>query len=130
MKGITMNGASATLMPLALGLICAGVVYTTLAGKSLPLISGPRSALIALLILGMAACTSGIGQTAASGRWLAPIAIAGYLMGVAILVIIGSALVGVRLPWIQNEMQAVTAVAILMAVKLFIGVFASFFHWL
>jgi hypothetical protein len=116
--------------PLALALACAAIVAATLAGRPLPLINGPRGALLALLILGMAACTGGIGQVGASGRWLAPLAIAGYVLGAAILAVIVSALAGWKLPWVANETQAVLAVAGLMAVKYSIGIAGYFFHWL
>ncbi len=132
MKGNTMTTSISghVLVPLALGLVCAGIVYATLAGKTLPLISGPRAALIALLVVGMAACMGGIGQVGASGRWASPLAIAGHLLGVVILIVVASAFTGWKLPWVHSETQAVAAVAILMVVKFLIGVPSYFFHWL
>ncbi len=130
MKGNTMNATTQLIVPLALGLICAAVVAATLTGKTLPLISSPRAALIALLVIGMAACTGGIGQVGASGRWLSPLAILGSVLGVAILVVIIFALAGWKLPFIQNQTEAVAAVAILMVVKFLIGIPGYLFHWL
>ena len=130
MKGNTMNMTSSLIVPVALSLACAGIVYSTLAGKTLPLISGPRAALIALLVIGMAACMGGIGQVGASGRWASPLAIVGYLLGAAILVVFIAAFAGWKLPFAQNETQAVAVVAVLMAVKLMIGIPGFFFHWL
>lgn len=130
MKGNTMNITINILVPLALGVVCAGIVYATLAGKTLPLISGPRAALIALLVLGMAACMGGIGQVGASGRWLSPLAIVGQLLGVLILVVVLAAFTGWKLPYVQSDTQAVAAVAVLMAVKFLIGIPSYFFHWL
>lgn len=130
MNGNTMNVSQHLIVPLAVGLLCAGIVYATLAGKTLPLISGPRAALIALLIIGMIACTGGIGQVGASGRWLSPLAIAGYLLGAAILVVFIAAFAGWKLPLVHNDTQAVLAVAILMAGKFLIGIPSFFFHWL
>ncbi len=130
MKGNTMNLTNNVIIPLALGLICAGIVYATLAGKSLPLISGPRAALIALLIIGMAACMGGIGQVGASGRWFSPLAIVGHLLGVIILVVILAAFTGWKLPLITRASQSVMAVAVLMAVKFVVGLAGFFFHWL
>jgi len=125
-----MNITNDMLVPLALGLVIAGIAYATLAGKPLPLISGPRAALIAMLVIGMAMCSTGIGQVAASGRWASPLAIVGYLLGAAILVVIGAAFAGWKLPLIAGETQAVAAVAILIAVKFLIGTASSLFHWL
>lgn len=130
MKGNTMNLTSNLIVPLALGLVSAGIVYSTLAGKTLPLIAGPRAALIALLVIGMAACMGGIGQVGASGRWTSPLAIVGYLLGAATLAVFIAALAGWKLPLVQNETQAVAAVAALMAVKFLIGIPSFFFHWL
>lgn len=131
MKGKTMNATNQLIVPMALGLLCAGIVYATLAGKTLPLISSPRAALIALLVIGMAACMGGgIGQVGASGRWLSPLAIAGYLLGAVILVVFIAAFAGWKLPLIQSDTQAVLAVALLMAVKFLIGIPSYFFHWL
>lgn len=130
MKGRTMNATTHLFVPLALGLVSAGIAFATLAGKSLPLIAGPRAALIALLVVGMAACMGGIGQVGVSGRWLAPLAVVGYVLGAVILLIIIAAFAGWKLPFVQNDTQAVAAVAALMAVKFFIGIPGYFFHWL
>ncbi len=130
MKGKTMSITLYFFISLAFGQACAGIVYATLAGKTLPMISGPRAALIAVLVMGMVACLGGIGQVGASGRWLSPLAMAGYLLGAAILVVVLSVFAGWKLPWIQSETQAVAAVGILMAAKFLIGIPAYFFHWL
>lgn len=130
MKGNTVTVTNHLIVPLALGLVCAGIVYSTLAGKTLPLISSPRAALIALLVIGMAACMGGIGQVGASGRWASPLAMTGYLLGAAILVVFIAAFAGWKLPYVQSETQAVAAVAILMVIKFLIGIPSYFFHWL
>ena len=130
MKGNTMNITNNFITPSVLGLICAGIVYATLVGKSLPLVSGPRAALIALLVIGLAMCMGGIGQVGASGRWASPLAIVGHLLGVVILVVIASPFIGWKLPLIGDDTQAVIAVAILMAIKYLIGTASYFFHWL
>ena len=130
-----MSITSSIIVPLALGILSAVIVFATLAGKPLPMISGPRAALIALLVIGMTMCAAGgIGQVGASGRWGSSLAIVGYLLGAAILVVIASVFTGWKLPLIsggtQGETQAVTAVAVLMAVKYLIGTAGYFFHLL
>jgi hypothetical protein len=130
MKGNNMSITSNLIVPLALGLVCAGIVYSTLAGKTLLFISSPRAALIALLVVGIAACMGGIGQVGVSGRWASPMAFVGYLLGAAILVVFIAAFAGWKLPYIQSETQAIAAVAILMTAKFLIGVPSYFFHWL
>lgn len=130
MKGNTMSTFTNVLMPLFLGGVVAVIVFTTLAGKALPLIGSPRASLVALLVVGMAMCMGGIGQVGASGRWGSPMAIVGYLLGAAILLIIISAFAGWKLPLISGETQSVAAVGILIAVKYLIGTVSFFFHWL
>ncbi|HSL45389.1 MAG TPA: hypothetical protein VK897_18290 [Anaerolineales bacterium] len=130
MKGNTMNTFTNVLMPLFLGVVVAVIVFTTLAGKTLPLIGSPRASLVALLVVGMAMCMGGIGQVGASGRWGSPMAIVGYLLGAAILLIIISAFAGWKLLLISGETQSVAAVGILIAVKYLIGTVSFLFHWL
>ena len=130
MKGNTMNTFTNVLMPLFLGVGVAVIVFAAIAGKMLPLIGSPRASLVALLVVGMAMCTGGIGQVGASGGWGSPMAIVGYLLGATILIIIISVFAGWKLPLITGETQAVTAVGILIAVKFLIGTASFFFHWL
>jgi hypothetical protein len=130
MKGKTMNLTSAIFVPLLLELVCAGIAFASITGRTLPLITTPRAALIALLVVGMAACMGGIGQVGASGRWASPLAILGYLLGIAILLLIASPFTGWKLPLIANETQAVLAVGLLMVVKFVIGAGGFFFHLL
>lgn len=130
MKGNTMNSFTSLWLPLGLGIVVAIIVFATIGGKSLPLINSPKAGLIALLVVGMAMCTGGIGQVGASGKWTSPLAIIGILLGILILVIIIAALTGLKLPLIAGQVQAVTAVGILIAVKFLIGTVGYFFHLL
>jgi hypothetical protein len=120
-KGNTMQTGTALILPLILGAVCALIVYTTLTGKPLLFITTPKAGLIALLVVGMAMCTGGIGQVAASGKWVSPMAFAGYLLGLAILVVFFAGLTGWKLPLVQNINQAVAAIAALMLVKFVIA---------
>lgn len=130
MKGTTTMSFGTQIFSILLGIVAAVIVFSSLNGKALPLIATPRAALIALLVVGMAACTGGIGQVGMSGRWASPLAILGYLLGAAILLVIIGALAGWKLPVIQGETQAIVAVAVLMAVKYLIGISGAIFHWL
>ena len=125
-----MNIFTSIWMPLILGGVVAVIVFAALSGKPLPLINNPKASLIALLVVGMAMCTGGIGQVGVSGRWTSPLAIVGILLGVLILVIIISALSGWTLPIVSGEIQAIAAVGILIAIKILIGTVSYFFHWL
>ncbi len=130
MKGKTMSNISNILAPMALGVIAVVIVYSGLAGRALPMISGSHAALIALLIVGFAMCAFGILQVSASGRWASPFAITGYLLGAILLAILVASLAGWKVPLIQSDTQAIVVVAILMAVKFLIGTSSYFFHLL
>jgi hypothetical protein len=61
-KGHPMNTIISLVVPLFLGVIVAGIVFAALTHKTLPFIGSPRASLIALLVVGMAMCTGGIGR--------------------------------------------------------------------
>lgn len=116
------------VFPLLLGVLAAVIVFSTLNGKTLPLIATPKAALIALLVVGMAACSGGIGQVGASGRWASPLAILGYLLGAALLLVFISAFAGWQLPFAATYMEALVTAAVLMAVKYTVGIAGTLFH--
>jgi hypothetical protein len=130
MKGKTMSNIQNALIPIVLGAIALGIIYTHQTGRMLPVISGPRATLIALFIVGFAMCAFGIMQVAASGHWASPLAIVGYLLGAIILVVFISALTGRNLPFVHTDDQAVVAIALLMGVKFLIGTTSFFLHLL
>ena len=87
-------------------------------GRKVPLLSNVRLDIILLVIIGMAICTQGgIGRVAATGAWLHPLSIIGYLLGGLILLITLAVFVGWNLPFIQNDQQALLAIAILAGLK-------------
>src|SRR5512147_2191646 len=114
MKTATLSVGNNLVLPLVLGILIAGVAYAVLTGKQLPLINGPRAGLVAILVLGLAMCMGGIGQVGASGKWASPLAILGYLLGTAILVVIGGTLLRWKLPLITSETNAVLVTAVLI----------------
>ncbi len=130
MKTTTITPGNALVLPVVLGIVIAVIAYAALTGKQLPLINGPRAALIAILIVGVAMCMGGIGQVGASGRWASPLAILGYLLGAAILVVIVGGLAHWKLPMIADESSAVLASTVLIGVKFAIGTIGYFFHLL
>ena len=130
MKTNTLSISNTLALPLVLGAAAAVIVYAALTGKQLPLIGSPKAALIALLIVGMAMCTSGIGQVSASGKWTSPLAIVGDLLGAGILVVVASVFTGWKLPLIQGETQAVAVVGGMILVKYLIGTASFFLHLL
>jgi hypothetical protein len=76
-----------------------------------------KTVLIVVTLIGMAICKVGIGQVAARGEWLHPMAILGYVFGVLILVIVAAALFGLKLPLMERPQAALIAVVALIIVK-------------
>jgi hypothetical protein len=76
-----------------------------------------KSLLIVVTVVGMAFCTAGIGQVAARGEWLQPMAIVAYVIGALILVIVGATLFNIPLPLIDSTRAALIAVVVLAVLK-------------
>ena len=103
---------------IGLALLAAAVVFIGVTGKKVPLLSNIRVDIILLVIIGMTICTQGgIGRVAATGMWSHPLAIVGYILGGLILLITLAVFVGWKLPYIQNDQQALLAIAILASLK-------------
>jgi hypothetical protein len=103
---------------IVLALLAAGVVFIGATGKKVPLLSNVRLDIVLLVLLGMSICTqAGIGRIAATGQWSHPLAIVGYILGGTILLITLAVFVGWKLPFIQNDQQALIAIAILASLK-------------
>jgi hypothetical protein len=104
---------------LVLALFSALVVFIGVTGRKVPLLSSLRLDIILVVLLGMAMCTqAGIGRIAATGEWSHPLAIVGYVLGATILIVAMSVFVGWKLPFIQNDQQALLAIAILTGLKI------------
>ena len=118
MKTITQP-AVITPSILVLAVLAAAVVFIGATGRKVPILSNVRVDIILLVLLGMSICTqAGIGRIAATGEWSHPLAIVGYILGGMILLITLSVFVGWKLPFIQNDQQALIAIAILAGLKI------------
>ena len=103
---------------LILALLAAGVIWTGLSGRKLPLVSNLKLDILLVVGLGMAICAQGgIGRVAALGVWSHPLAIVGYILGGLILLVTVSAFTGLKLPLIDGDRQALLAVTILAGLK-------------
>jgi hypothetical protein len=107
------------MIVIALGILAALLVFAVLTGRKVPLLSTDRAALLALVVIGLIMCTQGgIGRVSASGAWLHPFSILGYLLGATVVVIGIAALFGKNIPPLTSFYQSFTAVAVIAAVKL------------
>jgi hypothetical protein len=103
---------------IVLALLAAAVVFIGVTGKKIPLLSNIRIDIVLLVIIGMTICTQGgIGRIAATGQWTHPLSIIGYMLGGSILLITLAVFAGWKLPFIQNDQQALIAIAVLAGLK-------------
>jgi hypothetical protein len=103
--------------------LAAVVAFLAWQGTSLPLLSNLKISLAILLVLGMAICAQGgIGRVAASGRWAHPLAMVGYALGAAILLLAGAIFLGIQLPFVASPQQTVAVIAALMGAKVVLSV--------
>jgi hypothetical protein len=101
-----------------LGLAAAALVFFTLTGRSVPLISDDRGALLALGLVGLVMCTlGGVGTVQSQLGWTHPITIAGAILGVAAMLIVILPLINVKLPVLATDRSAFIALAVVMLIK-------------
>ena len=116
------NPAANTFPSLAahvLGLLVVVAAVAVVLGVKLPVIIGPRAAIIALLVVGLVVCTiGGIGRVAAANAWAHPISILGYLLAALIVVVGGAYLLGRPLPLISGDRAYVLTISGLMFAKI------------
>lgn len=99
------------------GIASAVLVAAVLTNVALQFGIGDRMAFIALVILGLAMCSSGkLGAGAVYG-WANPLHLAGYVLGTLGLVFAALVLLGVSIPFIATDRAAIIALAVLMLVK-------------
>src|SRR5512134_3480434 len=103
---------------LLLAVLFAAVAVIGATGRKVPVLSNIRVDIILLVLLGMAICMQGgIGRIAATGQWSHPHSIIGYVLGGLILIITLAVFVGWKLRFIQNDQQALLAIAVLASFK-------------
>lgn len=112
---------------LLLAALAAGIVFVTLKGVNLPLLSNLKVNLGILIFLGMSICTQGgIGRIAATGQWTHPLAIVGYILGASILILAVCVFFNISLPFLASKQQAFLVIAILLGAKV-VNAFAHYF---
>jgi hypothetical protein len=112
---------------LLLAALAAGIIFVSLKGINLPLLSNLKVNLALLIVLGMSICTQGgIGRIAATGQWTHPLAIVGYLLGASILVLAFCIFFNLQLPFLASQQQAFLVIVILLGLKV-ANAFAHYF---
>jgi hypothetical protein len=71
-----------------------------------------------LIFFSLEICAQGgIGRVAAQNAWAHPLSILGYVLGGLILLVTAAVCMGWKLPFIQDDRQALIAIAILAVAK-------------
>ncbi|HYF94531.1 MAG TPA: hypothetical protein VD969_20120 [Symbiobacteriaceae bacterium] len=102
-------------MQIALGLVSAGIAYAGIAGVYL----SQRTALIALMVVGMTLCA--LGMKPDKYPFTNPFMIAGSLVGAVALLIGLAGIFGFKLPYVTDARAALIGVTALMALKVAIA---------
>ncbi len=119
MKTNTLSTSGMHPVVILLGILAALLIFAALTGKRVPILSSDRTALLGLIVIGMAICSQvGIGRVTAMGAWAHPFSIIGYVLGATIILIGIAALFGKQIPPLTSYHQSFTAVAGIAAVKL------------
>ena len=121
---MNMNAPARTgrnTLSIILALAAVGLVIGVLVQWNLPLISGPRRALIALFVLGLVMCAAG-GLSSKTERdgfsWSSPFVIIGMLLGLTAVYVFYAGLTGRSLPLVAGEYGAFIALAVIWAAKI------------
>jgi len=118
--GAPAPAAGSPVATIALGIVATLLVAAVVTGRRVPLLRSDRAVLLALLVIGMAMCSRGIGRALASFGWVHPITLTGVVLGTCILAIAGSALVNVRLPLLPTDRETIVAIATVGALKVLV----------
>ncbi|HEY7024189.1 MAG TPA: hypothetical protein VH371_04430 [Candidatus Limnocylindrales bacterium] len=94
-KGVTGMPTTFSFLLGSAGVIaCVAIAWLALTSESVPIVGSPRGAIIAIAVVGMAACmVAGIGQAPIIG-WTHPLSIFGIVFGVLALIVAGAGILG------------------------------------
>ena len=119
MEAKMVSSSMQSFVPHLIGLLVLGWAVAVLVGK----LEVGRGMLIALMVVGMAMCSFGVGRAGTTLGWTHPVTIAGCLIGIAALVMVGMSLLGVKLPLIGSERAAFLALIGMMGAKWLLAFF-------
>ena len=115
----TTQPAVLTTSVLLLALLAIVIVVIGATGGDVPVLSNIHVDILLLVAIGMAICTrNGIGRVAAGGQWFHPFSIVSYVLGGLILLVTVAVFTGWSLPLIQDDQDALLAIAVLAGLKI------------
>lgn len=107
--------------------LVAAITFIGVTGKKIPLLSNLKLDVVLVVVIGMAMCMPGIGRVAAAHAWTAPLALLSMLVGVLILVVALSVIVGFQIPLIRTPQTALLVIDGMIALKILISLVHSLF---
>jgi len=122
MKTSQLSSSLTTLTVFGLTIAASVLVFANLTGRKIPMIDGDRTALVVLFVIGFALCGLGISRISATGQWIHPLTILGYLLGALTMLFAAAGYFGFRFAFVHNPREALITVSILMAVKLVMSI--------
>lgn len=123
-----MESMGNTIASVAIGVIVAGYMYALNAGWSLPIADNPRNAFIALVVIGMAFCSVGIGHSVETVGWSNPLTMLGVGFGLVNMYIVYIALTGGQFMFINSYSSASMALSGMMLVKVVTKIAMNFLY--
>jgi len=109
-----------TIASLGIGAIAAVYTYGLRAGWSMPLSNNPRTAFIAFVIFGIAACGIGMGHSIEKVGWSNPIFILGMGFGLINMYIVYTAFTGRTFMFVSDYASATIALGGVMILKVLV----------
>ncbi len=123
MKANSVSPSGTNVLPIILGILAAALVFMVLTGRKVPLLTGERASLLALVAIGMVICANaGIGPMAAKHAWFHPFSIIAYVLGAVIVAIGLAAVFGKNIPPLTGYHQSFIAVTLISVLKLVLTV--------
>lgn len=119
MKANTISTGGFNPLVILLGTLAVVFVFAVLTDRKIPLLSTDRTALIGLVVIGMAICAqAGIGPMSRTVAWFHPLSIISYLLGAVIVILGFAALFGKLVPPITSYHQAFIVVVGIAVIKI------------
>lgn len=97
------------------------VVFLVLTDRKFLWVTGFKSAVIIVGIIGMTLCSRGIGRVAEAGEWTHPLAIISYVIGVMIIAIIVLVSLNKPVPIVSSPRNALLVIISLIGIKFVIS---------
>lgn len=109
----------------------AGIAWITIfyySYHAMPIMITSKAVMVMILILSFSMCSlNGINDVIKSGRWKSPLALIGLLLGILILVLLVSGILGWPIPFLRYDRDIMLAAGILIAGKYLLGTLNFFF---